>query len=115
VPVPGILIVRMDATLYYANALTVRDRVRELIAEADPAPRALILDFPAQDELDFTAAEMLAELVKELGERGIEIVAADVHAPVHALAQRYGVAMDASRFFPSVQAALESLGASDAG
>jgi high affinity sulfate transporter 1 len=32
VPVPGVLIVRPDAQLYYANALTVRDRVKEMVA-----------------------------------------------------------------------------------
>ena len=32
-PVPGVLIVRVDGQLYYANALTVRDRVKAMIAE----------------------------------------------------------------------------------
>ena len=38
VPVPGVLIVRMDAPLYYANALTARDLVRSMVRDATPAP-----------------------------------------------------------------------------
>ncbi len=43
-PVPGVLIVRLDGQLYYANALTVRDRVKAMIAEADVTARAVIFD-----------------------------------------------------------------------
>ena len=35
VPVPGVLIVRLDAQLYYANALTYRDRVKAMVEEMD--------------------------------------------------------------------------------
>ena len=37
-PVPGVLIVRVDGPLYYANALTVRDRVKAMIAAMAAAP-----------------------------------------------------------------------------
>ncbi len=38
IAVPGVLIVRPDAQLYYANALTVRDTVKAMIGETDPRP-----------------------------------------------------------------------------
>ena len=44
IAVPGVLIVRPDAQLYYANALTVRDDVKEMIDVAEPPPKVLILD-----------------------------------------------------------------------
>ena len=52
-PVPGVLIVRVDGQLYYANALTVRDRVKAMIAETAPPPRAVILtEVPGSDRSD---------------------------------------------------------------
>ena len=47
-PVPGVLIVRVDAQLYYANAMTVRDRVKAMIAEMSAPPRAVIFDASAR-------------------------------------------------------------------
>jgi MFS superfamily sulfate permease-like transporter len=79
-PVPGVLITRVDAPLYFANALSVRDRVRALV-EAE-TPRALVMDFAAQDTLDYTSAEMLAGLARELQRSGIALYAANVHSPV---------------------------------
>jgi len=82
VRVPGVLIVRPDAQLYYANAQTFRNIVREMIAQADSPPRALVIDASAQDELDFTTTRMLIELAKQLKQKGIAIYVAEVHAPV---------------------------------
>ena len=81
-PVPGVLIVRLDAQLYYANALTVKERVKAMIAEAELPLRAVILDSSAQDQIDVTSTEMIKGLVAELHGNGIEIYLADVHAPV---------------------------------
>ncbi len=82
VPVPGVLIVRVDAQLYYANALTVRDRVKEMIAGMETPLRAVILDASAQEEIDVTSTDILKGLVKELHGKGIDVYIADVHAPV---------------------------------
>ena len=81
-PVPGMLILRPDAPLYYANALTFRDRVNAMLRAMDPRPRWVILDCSAQDQLDLTTTEALKGLVRQLDEQGITMVFADVHAPV---------------------------------
>lgn len=81
-PVPGVLIVRVDAQLYYANALTVRDRVKEMIAEMPSPPRAVIIDSAAWDEIDLTSTEVIKSLLKELRGKGIDVYFADVHTPV---------------------------------
>ena len=81
-PVPGVLIVRVDGQLYYANALTVRDRVKAMIAEMSAPPRAVIFDSASWDQLDVTSTEVIRGLVKELRGNGIEVYFADVHAPV---------------------------------
>ena len=82
IPVPGVLIVRVDAQLYYANALTVRDHVKAMLAEMETPPRAVIFDASAQDEIDVTSTNIIKSLYKELHGKGIEVYIADVHAPV---------------------------------
>ena len=50
-PVPGVLIVRADGVLYFANALTIRERVKAMIEEMQPPPKTVIIDASAQDQL----------------------------------------------------------------
>jgi len=87
-PIPGILILRLDAPIYYANALTVRDKIKRLVDEADPPLKAVILDSTTQDSLDVTSSEMLISLIRGLKEQGIEVYVAEVHAPVMEFSQR---------------------------
>ena len=91
IPVPGVLIVRLDGPIYYANALTVRDQVKTMIEEAGTKPRALLIDLSAQDQLDLTSAEVLKGLAKELQSKGITVYMADVHVPVREFGQRTGL------------------------
>ncbi len=72
-PVPGILIVRLDAPIYYANALTVRDKIKNMIEQAQPPVHSLVLDAAGQDSLDFTSAEVLKGLISELKGKDIAV------------------------------------------
>ncbi len=90
-PVPGVLILRLDGPIYYANALTVRDRVKALIDAAEPSPRAVIFDASAQDQIDLTSTHMLKSLIKELRAKGIAVYLADVHTPVREFSRRAGL------------------------
>jgi SulP family sulfate permease len=81
-PVPGVLIVRPDAPVFYANWRSVRDRVKALIDEMPSPPRAVIIDSSNQDELDYTSTVGIAGLVKELAEKGIDVYFVGLHAPV---------------------------------
>jgi SulP family sulfate permease len=108
-PVPGVLIVRIDAQVYYANALTVRDRVKAMIAERELPPRAVIFDFSAQDLIDVTSRDITRSLVKELHEEGIDIYLADVHAPVLESGRKTGLleSIGKDHVFPNVDAAVQ--------
>jgi MFS superfamily sulfate permease-like transporter len=90
-PVPDVLIVRIDAPLYYANAMTARNNVKSMIAEREVPPRAVIFDAAAQDELDVTTTDVIKGLVKELHDHGTDVYFADVHAPVLDHARRTGL------------------------
>ncbi|NTU84481.1 MAG: STAS domain-containing protein, partial [Chloroflexales bacterium] len=109
--VPGVLILRLDAPMYYANALTVRERIKAVLAEAQPAPRAIVLDAVAQDSLDITSAEVLKGLVLELKSKGIAIYVADLHAPVREFSQRTGLLgiIGEDHICPTVEAAVGAI------
>jgi len=107
-PVPGVLILRLDGPMYYANALTIRDRIKAMIAKAEPLPRVVIFDASAQDQIDVTSVEVLKSLIKELRGNGIAVYAAEVHAPVREFSRRAGLLefIGENQLFPNVDAAV---------
>jgi len=110
-PVPGVLVIRLDAPLYYANALTVSELVMEAVEATDPRPRSIVFDATALDSLDITSAEMLEKLVRKLRADGIDLVIAEAHAPVVAFARRTGLLaqLGDGRIYPTVDAAVHAL------
>ena len=77
-PIDGLLLIRLDTPLYYFNATAVSDAVISRVRRADAAPRAVVLDIAATDELDITTSDMLHDLVATLEE--IEVALVIVHA-----------------------------------
>ena len=111
-PIPDILVLRLEAPLFYANASPVRNRIKVLVGAADPTPRAVILDAGVNgDRLDITGAETVIELVTELHAAGIDIALAEVRLPVVATARRAGLltALGDNRVFHTIQEAVEAL------
>jgi SulP family sulfate permease len=108
VAIPGILIFRLDAPIYYANALTVRERAKALLAETQPPPHAVILHAAGQDTLDITSAEMLKGLLTELKDQGIDIYVADMHWTIREFMQRTGIMeiIGENNILPTVDAAV---------
>jgi len=106
--VPGTVILRLDAPMYYANALTVRERAKAIIADAQPPIRAVVLDAAGQDSLDITSADVLKALLVELKGKGIELYVAEMHAPIREFAQRTGLLeiISQDHVFPTVDAAV---------
>lgn len=68
--IPGVLIVRQDAELFYANAQLLRDTVAEMVDASGAQVRTLILDLDSNDELDITSSEALEKLVDDLAAPG---------------------------------------------
>jgi sulfate permease, SulP family len=79
-PVPGVLIIRPDAPLFYANSQSLRDRVTEMVQESERPIGTVILDLDANDDLDITSTEALTKLVEELAGRDVRVALAHVHA-----------------------------------
>ncbi len=85
---PGVLVVRFDYELYFANATFFRDEVRRLVREADPDPYAVVLDCEGIAEVDLTAGEILDELRTDLEDDGITLFLARVKGPVRDMIRR---------------------------
>jgi SulP family sulfate permease len=110
--VPGLLVLRLEAPLFYANAAQVRDRIKTLVGSADPTPHAVILDAGANgDDLDITAAEDLTALVVDLHRAGVDFALAEVRHLVRERARRSGLlaAIGEDHVFHSIQDAIEAL------
>lgn len=108
---PGLLVARLDAPLFYANALPVGEQVKALVGSAQPTPRAVILDIGANSDLDITSAEMLRALTGTLHAAGIEFALAEAHTHVREMARRSGLLrrLGPENVFRTVDEAVEAL------
>jgi len=82
--VPGALVYRFDAPLFYGNAEHFRRRVRTLLTRED-GTRLVVVDASAIADIDVTAGRMLGELREELAARGVRLVIACAVGEVHDL------------------------------
>ncbi len=87
--VDGVVVVRLDAPLFWANATAIEDRLLGLLDEA-PDARALVLDLEATSQLGTTSADMLEHLHGELAARDIRLYLARVIHPVSSVLDRSG-------------------------
>jgi high affinity sulfate transporter 1 len=88
----GFLFTRVDGSLFYANAVSIKDRVLALVRAESSAPKVVVLDLSETPDLDVGSADMLDELRTTLEREGIELRLANVHAPVAAILERSGLA-----------------------
>lgn len=81
-PVPGVVLLRLDAQLYFANAAFLRETLlRQIDAAATPV-RAVVLDASAIHDVDISALATLRELHRTLAARNIDLHFASVTGPV---------------------------------
>ena len=115
--IPDMLVLRLEAPLFYANATPVRDGIKALVGRSDPPPKALIIDLGGNDRLDITSAEMLSELVGTMHSAGVEVALADIRQPVIRMARRSGLAkrLGEERIFHTVDEAVQALGGTPGG
>jgi len=90
-PVEGLVIVRIDAPLYFFNANVAQAQIMELISATIPPPRAVLLDLGATADLDVTTGDMLAVLLDDLQVHGVELLLAQVKGPVRDRLHRTGL------------------------
>ena len=75
---PGLMVYRFSHSMYYANAEYFTQEVLGLADQADPPLVWLCIDGIAIDEIDYSAAATLAEMVKLLQDREVKIVLSEI-------------------------------------
>jgi high affinity sulfate transporter 1 len=106
---PGCVIFRFDAPLFFANTRTFRDQIRA-IAASEPRPPWIVVAAEPLTDVDTTAADMLEELDEDLNARGISLVFAEMKDPVRAKIDRYELTktIDPDHFFPTITQAVKA-------
>jgi high affinity sulfate transporter 1 len=104
----GVLVVKADAPIFYANAQAVRDSIDDLVGKATEPVRVVVLDLDTNDDIDVTTADQLVKLRHSLDGRHVTLCLAHVHAPTLLIAQRAGLFSSAgsNHLFPTVGAAV---------
>jgi high affinity sulfate transporter 1 len=108
--IPGLVLYRWDAPLFFANAEIFRDHVQRAIeTAATPANWVVVAAEPITD-VDVTASEILREFHASLRERRIELCFAEMKGPVKDMLRRYGLfdTMGEQHFFPTTGVAVDA-------
>jgi len=102
--VPGLILYRWDAPLFFANADLFREHVVDVVDNAPPPVRWLAVASEPMTDIDTTAADMLDELITELARRGVELHFADMKGHVKDRLRTYGLfdRLSAGSFHPTV-------------
>jgi high affinity sulfate transporter 1 len=110
--IPGLVLFRWDAPLFFANAELFKERVLDAAETAKSrAPvRWLVVAAEPVTSVDVTAADILAELDQRLHEAGIELCFAELKDPVKDKLKRFGLFAQIGEgfFFPTVEEAVSS-------
>ncbi len=107
---PGLLVFRFDAPLFYANGSLFVDDVQRLLAAAPAKVRWLVLDCSAMTDVDYSAGLNLAGLVKSVHANGRVLALAGVDPGLLATLKAYGTLedIDSAHIFPTVIDALQA-------
>ena len=109
--IPGVVIVRFDAPLFFANGAVFDDWVRARVRAAGDDVHTVILAAEPITDIDTSAADELVELDQYLQVRGIRLVIAEMKSPVVDTLARFGLTgrFTPDRFAPTVGAAVDEL------
>jgi high affinity sulfate transporter 1 len=108
--IPGLVLFRWDAPLFFANAELFRERVLAAVAESPTPVRSLVVAAAPVTSIDVTAADALTELDQSLQAKGIQFSFAELKDPVKDKLRRFGLMtwFGETRFFPTIDAAISS-------
>ncbi|MEV6272214.1 sulfate permease [Kribbella sp. NPDC051936] len=104
---PGLVVLRFDAPLIFANARIFSDTVREIAGDR-PGLRWIVIAAEPITDVDTTASDMLQELDAWLNARGVSLVFAEMKDPVRAKIERYELTrtIDPAHFLPTLDDAV---------
>ena len=89
--IPGLVLLRWDAPLFFANAELFQNRALDAVAASPTPVRWLVVAAEPVTSVDVTAADMLTELDETLNASGIELCFAEMKDPVKDKLKRFGI------------------------
>ncbi|WP_445218473.1 SulP family inorganic anion transporter [Bradyrhizobium sp. Pa8] len=106
--VPGLVLFRWDAPLFFANAEFFRERVLDAVATSPTPVRWLVVAAEPVTSVDVTACDVVAELDRSLHAQGIEFCFAELKDPVKDKLKRFGLFAQLGEhyFFPTIGVAV---------
>jgi high affinity sulfate transporter 1 len=106
--VPGLILYRFDAPLFFANANIFRARILAAVQDSPVPARTVVVAAEPITDLDSTAADMLTELDRELETQGVELAFAELKDPVKDRLRRFGLVerIGHERFYPTIGVAV---------
>jgi sulfate permease, SulP family len=105
-PVAGIVVLRIESGLFFANAESVRAQVRR--AAGREGTKTVVLDAETIPFIDVSAAEMLDELAGELKRDGVRLLLARDIGQVRDVLRKAGGDISHQRVYPTVRAAVDA-------
>jgi high affinity sulfate transporter 1 len=107
---PGLLIVRFDGSLFFANAPDFTEEILAGVGQTEPKPRVVLVDAESINNVDATAVITIKELTEELQRAGVELRFARVKTHVMDVMRRAGIeeAIQSQHFYLSVQAGVDA-------
>ena len=108
--IPGLVLFRWDAPLFFANAEFFRERILAAVATSPTPVRWLVVAAEPVTSVDVTACDTVAELDVELHARGIELCFAELKDPVKDKLKRFGLyaQLGEAFFFPTIGSAVST-------
>jgi high affinity sulfate transporter 1 len=108
--VPGLVLFRWDAPLFFANAELFQQRVLEAVAQSSTPVRRVVVTAEPVTSIDVTSADMLADLQGALQASHIELRFAEMKDPVKDKLKRFEMLdqFGAGSFHPTVGAAVDA-------
>jgi len=106
--IPGLVLFRWDAPLFFANAEFFKERVLDAVATSPTPVRWLVVAAEPVTSVDVTACDMVAELDQALQAQGIELCFAELKDPVKDKLKRFGLfaQLGENYFFPTIGVAV---------
>jgi MFS superfamily sulfate permease-like transporter len=108
--VPGLLLYRFDAPLFFANANIFRQRLLDRIRAAEDPVRWVVVAAEPMTDVDPTAAEVLEDLADDVSAAGVTLAFAELKDPVRDRLERYGLVerVGQDRFYPTIGSAVHA-------
>jgi high affinity sulfate transporter 1 len=107
--IPGLVLFRWNAPLFFANAETFRAQVMHAVADAPTPTKWVVVTAEPITDVDVTAADVLAELDNLLHQAGMDLFFAEMKGPVKDRLKHYGLfnRLGTGNFFPTIEQAVE--------